>query len=151
MNHFHLQHGCGAEPGVVLPATLLWPLQTEHRGLDATVPAPPWPVPVRTHQHSLTSSFLLSQDQTGCRPKVQNVFIYFFISWLLVKKDQDDRSLENARACRCLCQLIFVQTAAAALYSTVYVKGKLEIFVLRDKKKTTLEGLNCNWSFVLFL
>lgn len=78
-----LQSGRGEEPGVVLPAALLRPLQTGRHRLDAAVPARPRPADVRPHRHGLTSPPRLAQGQrsdsySGSGPKAQSVFIYFF-------------------------------------------------------------------------
>lgn len=78
-----LQSGRGAEPGVLLPDALLWPLQTGHHRLDAAVSARPRPACVRTHRHGLTSPPPVTQGQrsnfhSGSGPKAQSVFIYFF-------------------------------------------------------------------------
>lgn len=79
-----LQFGRGEEPAVLLPAALLWPLQTGRHRLDAAVSARPRPARVRTHRHGLTSPPPLAQGQgsdahSGSGPKAQSVFIYFFI------------------------------------------------------------------------
>lgn len=77
------QFGRCEEPGVLLPAALLWPLQTSCHRLDAAVSARPRPAHVRTHRHGLTSPPPHAQGQgwdfySGCGPKAQSVFIYFF-------------------------------------------------------------------------
>lgn len=77
-----LQSGRVAEPGVLLPAALLRPLQTGHHRLDAAVSARPRSEHVRTHRHDLTSA---PPPRSGSRvrllqwfwTKSKSVFIYF--------------------------------------------------------------------------
>lgn len=70
------QSGCGPESGFLLPAALLWPLQTSHHRLDAAVPARPRTSDVRSRRHGLTT-----QGQ-GSNPKMildQKSRVYLFM------------------------------------------------------------------------
>lgn len=98
-----LQHGRCPEPGVVFPPALLRPLQAGRRRLGGPVPAPTGPVHVWTNQHGLTSSLLrMSGWNSASGPKAQNVFIYFSIRWLLVKKDLPIVEVGVEVVCCCL-------------------------------------------------